>query len=164
MRASDRVIDRNMGYQELKDRLRLLGEPKVIVGIRQEHGQKIANEDDEESELTLAEVASVNEFGSEGGHIPERSFMRSTFDENVKKYGKALEKGLKEALDDDFDVLHIRNALGRVGLRVTRDIQRKIRALREPPNAPRTIAEKGSDNPLIDTGRMRQSIDHEIIE
>ena len=31
-----------------------------------------------------------------------------------------------------------------------------------PPNSPRTIAKKGSDVPLIDTGELRKSITHVI--
>jgi hypothetical protein len=35
--------------------------------------------------------------------------------------------------------------------------------LDSPPNAPATVEAKfGQDNPLIDTGRLRQSIDSEV--
>ena len=49
-----------------------------------------------------------------------------------------------------------------LGEKVVADVQRKIVALKDPPNAPSTIAKKGSANPLIDTGRLRQSIDFEV--
>ncbi|BCQ68236.1 hypothetical protein PEQA60_22260 [Pseudomonas sp. Eqa60] len=34
--------------------------------------------------------------------------------------------------------------------------------LRTPPNAASTIRQKGSSNPLIDTGAMRQSVTHKV--
>src|SRR4051812_36975227 len=35
-----------------------------------------------EGGMTNAEIALVNEFGSQDGRVPERSFIRSTFDRN----------------------------------------------------------------------------------
>lgn len=107
--------------------------------------------------LSLAQIATVNEFG--GGNVPERSFMRSTFDENRSKYQKRLERFLVQVIDGKID---LDRALGLMGTIVVRDVKVKIRDLRDPPNAPLTIKLKGSSNPLIDTGRMRQSIDFEV--
>ena len=45
-----------------------------------------------------------------------------------------------------------------------REIQQSIRQLRTPPNSPLTIAMKGSSNPLINTGKLRNSVDFEIIK
>ena len=41
-------------------------------------------------------------------------------------------------------------------------IQQRIVDLKEPPNSPITIALKGSSNPLVDTGHMRQSVTWEV--
>jgi hypothetical protein len=43
-------------------------------------------------------------------------------------------------------------------------IKQEITDLKDPPNAASTIAAKGSDNPLIDTGAFRQSIRYVIAE
>ena len=41
-------------------------------------------------------------------------------------------------------------------------IQEKIKSGDFEPNAPSTIAKKGSDKPLIDTGTMRQSVNFAV--
>lgn len=155
------IADRDRGYRAIKAWLLEMGELYVVVGIRQEEGEKL-HDPDGDKEFTIADVAAANEFGTEDGHIPERSFLRSTFDEKRNTYERMLTKGLEMAIDraGDFDAVH--NALELVGERAKRDVQRKIRTLDTPPNATRTIKQKGVDNPLIDTGRMRQSIDYEV--
>lgn len=122
--------------------------PEVFVGIRAEAGAE------------LVTIAAVNEFGSADGHVPERSFLRSTVDENHKKYGDLLQTAVERGIDKGTTAL--RRELGRVGAVAAGDVQRKIRDLKDPPNAPSTIAAKGSDNPLVDTGRLRQSIDWKV--
>jgi len=54
----------------------------------------------------------------------------------------------------------MRKFLGRLGEWFKSEIQNKIDILQSPRNAPSTIARKGSANPLIDTGQMKQSIAH----
>ena len=54
--------------------------------------------------------------------------------------------------------------MGELGLKAAVDVQEKVLDVKQPPNAPRTIARKGSANPLIDTGHLRQSITHEVIK
>jgi hypothetical protein len=143
------VTDTDLGYRRLVRDLRKMPDLRVVVGIRQDAG---LSEDGE----SLAAIATYNEFGL---GVPERSFMRSTFDERKTAYDDIGQRELGRVVDGKQDV---RQALGRLGLVVTGDVQAKIVDLREPPNAPLTIALKGSSNPLIDTGRMRQSIGHEV--
>jgi len=171
------VSDRDFGYGNLIKMFGNLGEQAVDVGILQDAGAKrqekrvtLADGSTtvQESDLTVAEYAAVNEFGSSDGRVPERSFLRSTVDENNAKYidlmAKGTDKAIERALKGADSGEALRQELGKVGLRAERDVKRKIRDLRDPPNAERTIAEKGSSNPLIDTGRMRQSISHRVIK
>ncbi len=149
------VIDRDLGYRRiLGNLLKLHRVPvAVFVGVR-------ANAGAEADGTSLALVAAVNEFGSDDGHVPERSFIRSTLDENRDDYFARVAVAVGKGIDEGLPVM--RRELGRVGAKVVGDIQRKIKALRDPPNAPSTIAAKGSDNPLIDTGRLRQAMDFEV--
>ena len=41
-------------------------------------------------------------------------------------------------------------------------VQKTIKEGSFVPNAPSTIRKKGSDKPLIDTGRLRQSVNYHI--
>lgn len=162
------VIDRDMGFEALARELGSLGQPGVYVGILQDKG----GEYDEEGNITLAGYAAVNEFGTDQAGpnhdivVPERSFLRSTVDEHLADYQDELAKATGDAIDAIIaspaagaGKAALERGLGRLGLKATRDVQNKIRDLREPPNADSTLAAKyPGDNPLIETGRMRQSI------
>jgi hypothetical protein len=156
------VVDKDSGFRKLVEGLGLLDRYAVDVGILQDKGGELT----EDGDITLAGYASVNEFGSADGRVPERSFLRSTVDENAAKYGDLLTKAMGRATDrivrGEAAPSIIYTELGRVGLRAVRDVKRKIRDLRDPPNSPVTIALKGSSNPLIDTGHMRKSISHRV--
>ena len=94
------------------------------------------------------------EFGTSRG-IPERPFMRSSVTKNKDKY-KSQMKAVAKSITSGG--LTMEQAMDRLGAGAAADIQAEIVALNTPPNAPSTIARKGSSNPLIDTGAMRQSV------
>jgi len=147
------LTDRDTGFEAVLESLRELGgDPSVYVGVRGQAGQ----EKPEGSDATVVEYAAFNEFGTK--NVPQRSFLRSTADENKRKYGEALANAVGETIDGK----PLRLAFGKVGEMGVRDVQQKIRNLATPPNAPSTIKKKGSSNPLIQTGRLRQSIDWEV--
>lgn len=104
----------------------------------------------------VVEVAIKNEFGI---GVPERSFVRSTFKENQNEYKERSIKAVKVALKGDKP---LRRSMSILGSDVSSDIKRKIVDIKEPPNAPLTIALKGSSNPLIDTGHMKNSVTYEV--
>ena len=117
----------------------------VDIGIHEGDSEDVKNK------------ATQNEFGS--GNIPERSFIRSTIDENAERYSKAAEILVGMMIDGEISKFE---ALERMGQQIESDIKSKIVSLKSPPNSPRTIMEKGSDNPLIDTGEMLNSIRYVI--
>ena len=115
-----------------------------------------SGEADEEG-TTVIEYGSYNEFGTKD--IPERSYIRSTVDERKRRiFGKAfnLQRDIFEGR------MSITKALGIMGTLIKGNIVQKIVDLRSPANADSTIRAKGSSNPLIDSGRLRQSIDYEV--
>ena len=101
----------------------------------------------------VAAVAAKNEFGTGDGRIPERRFFRRALAEAED----GILDVLKTGIDPERMVVDDRLA-GRVGARVAGEVMESITTLKEPPNAPETIANKGSSNPLIDTGMMRASV------
>lgn len=174
------VTDTDMGYDRLAKTLNLLAEKRyVVVGIRGEAGarreratsQATTTKSGRPSKktkrvgivdpdaFTLVEIASVNEFGSEDGRIPERSFLRSTFDMHKDRYYRILNAAVTRVIAGRSEINH---ELGQLGLRAAGDVQKTIGMLREPPNAAVTIAKKGSSKPLRDTGRLAASIDFEV--
>lgn len=111
-------------------------------------------------------VASVHEFGAtiqrgKGSiSIPERSFLRTAFDDKNEQWASFFKSQLKHVLALQMDVQTLFN---RLGARMVGDIQEKITDLDAPPNAPSTIAKKGSSNPLIDTGGLRMRITYRVV-
>ncbi|MGY4689342.1 hypothetical protein [Salibacterium sp. K-3] len=87
--------------------------------------------------------------------IPERSYVRSTYDEKEKEMAANMEKLLQGVVD--FNITP-KQAYDRIGAWLVSAIQEKIRNIKSPPNANTTKEAKGSSNPLVDTGRLRQSI------
>ena len=52
--------------------------------------------------------------------------------------------------------------LGQTGEAIAGQLRESIINLTEPPLAPATVARKGSDKPLVDTGHMLASVDYEV--
>ncbi|QXF35240.1 hypothetical protein CE143_20230 [Photorhabdus luminescens] len=91
--------------------------------------------------------------------IPERSFLRSTFNEKKGDYAKDLTKGIQSELLNDGDLV---KAFEKLGEKVVGDVKAKILSGVEPALSPKTIRRKGSSKPLIDTGQLLQSITYEV--
>lgn len=150
--ARNVVTDKDVGLKDILKQVQSLKGNIVKVGIQQGTGafsRNISNKQD----ATVAQYAFYNEFGTE--KIPQRSFMRTAFDENLSKVESAIESEYQKVLSGSMsaDVM-----LGRIGLLMTNFVQRKIRSIFSPPNSPITIARKKSSKPLIDTGRMINSV------
>lgn len=145
-----RVIDR--GYSHFVDELDFIerNKPYVAVGVHKDAGM---HQGEDGQSTTVAQVAKWNEFGT--SRIPERSFIRSTFDERNRAYSALVEKLILLVYLRQETVL---GTLAILGQMIETDIKNKIVTLRDPPNAPGTIKKKKSSNPLIDTGQMKNSI------
>ncbi len=160
------VIHKKKGdVKGIVDRLK---SSSVLVGLP-------ANSDPYPDGTSVVQVGIDHEFGSDTPRtytstrgnqvsvsgIPERSFMRSTAKEGRERWGKIMVKGVKDAIAGKNKSVDIVEA---VGLIAESDVKQKITTISEPPNSPQVIAEKGSSNPLIDTGHLRQSITHVVKE
>lgn len=97
-------------------------------------------------------VAAFNEFGAPSRKQPPRPFFRIMIKENVSGWGARLGAYL---YDSDFDA---KVSLDKLGEDMHGQLIDSIRALTDPPLSPVTIAKKGFDKPLIDTGHMWNSI------
>lgn len=81
--------------------------------------------------------------------------MRNAMRDNRGKYRNMLKASAKGILLGETS---LRSSLTRLGIQAQGDIQREIGALRSPANSETTIRLKGSSNPLIDSGAMRQAV------
>ncbi len=130
------------------------GEPVVKIGLQ---GKEGAAKHPEGDGVTVAQVGTFNEFGTRS--IPERSFIRSTIDENRRSLLRLNKKLFSKISTGKMTA---KEALEILGEKIQLLIKKKITDLRTPPNRPSTIARKKSSNPLIDTGHMRQSVTHKV--
>jgi len=125
----------------------------VLVGIFEAEGGKPHGDD----ALTVLEVAAVHEFGSET--VPERSFLRGWFDENIERAREALRVLMVQVVEGR---LRPETALNRFGLWLQAEIQKRIAEGIPPPLAEITIERKGSSVPLIDKGQLRSSVTFKV--
>ena len=142
----DRITAEGRQFQQMLKDL-----AKMEVRIVFQHGQAT-----EEYGTDICDVAAWNELGTVKS--PSRPFLRKSVDENEEKInhflqskkadllqGKSAEQVLKEIVIFQKDL-----------------IQEKITEGSFTPNAASTVRKKGSNKPLIDTGRMRQSVNYVI--
>lgn len=148
------VKDIDLGWEKIIKNMKTLDKKVLKVGIQSGDKTSDGKED-------LAYVASLHEFGSPGGKIPERSFIRTAIDSNERKIDNLFDKLAFRILSGSVS---IRGALDIMGLAITGMIQEQITDGEYVPLAPATIKQRKnhSDKPLIDTGHMRQSIRHVI--
>jgi len=158
-RSSLRVNDKK--WQELKRRLPGVDKMAVTVGVQSDAG---ADQDG----TPIAAYAAYNEFGTRGGAsgggwggpVPARPFLGSTTDEERAKWGRAADVAISQAL---AGARTFEDGLGILGTMAQQDVQQKIVTLSSPPNSATTVDLKGSSNPLIDTGAMRQAIRYKVV-
>ena len=143
----------NITAKDLKAMLKSKG---VKVGLPASVGAKMHDE----SDLSVAAIGAIHEFGSPARNIPERSFIRTTVQEEQNNIKKLFKKEAEKLMDGEQDV---DGMLGIVGAYISAKIKKKITDIKTPPNAEATVEAKGSSNPLIDSGQMRQSVTWEIV-
>lgn len=88
-------------------------------------------------------------------HIPERSFLRTGYDQNRDAVLAKANMLLTEVVTGRMSARGCKTA---VGMELASKIKDHALAIKNPPNHPFTTDQKGSSNPLVDTGDMIASI------
>ena len=143
------VTETDKGWNRIRDEINAAQGAGVNVGILSDETETY------EDGADMILVAAANEFGTADGHIPPRPFIRGSFDQQRRFLGVLSERLWNQVLAGR---LTTRQALGLLGEEHQGQVQDYIVALQTPANAPSTIAQKGSSNPLNDEGRLRNSI------
>lgn len=131
--------------KQLIEQLKSSGEKAVYVGFPAEFNEKLEGSDN----FNLASLAAVLEFGNES--IPSRPFLRQTLAENQEKYTTLFVKLFESGIS-------IEQIYEQIALIAQGDVQQNIVNGKWTANAPSTIKRKKSSKPLIDTGKLRQSV------
>lgn len=88
-------------------------------------------------------------------NIPARAFIRKCVDDNERIWNSLIALKLAQvmlqqvSLDDFYRI---------IGNRITNDLKDTITKFSQPPNAALTVENKGKNDPLVDTGKLRDSI------
>lgn len=148
-----------IGTQQVEEALKDLakkmeGATRVLAGVPKGAGVY-------EDGMSFATVLAVNNFGSDDGVIPPRPVLQPAIEKGAPQYQRLAEVMIPKVLTGEMTM---RMLLEQMGQLAEGHIKQEITDLKIPPNAKSTIAAKGSDNPLIDTGALRQSIRYVIDE
>lgn len=157
-----KVKEIDLGWAAIMSEIRKMKGSHTKVGLPQE-GNVEPNPDTGITEMSeLVTVGAVHEFGAPNKNIPERSFVRSSTDDNRSRIIKMQQIEIKKITGGESTV---DMSLKRMGTAMTALMQRKIRQGPFTPLKPATIRKKGSTKPLIDKGQLIQSIQHvEVIK
>lgn len=143
--------DNDLGFKDLVKRLKEFKKSTIKVGIQTNAGMNKGER--------IVDYAAANEFGV-AGHIPERSFIRSTADKK-KNWVTEIDNAYISVIDKGEGAI---SAIAKVGIIARDDIIQTITDGVAPENRPFTIKKKGSSSTLIDTGVMRNSIQYKFAE
>jgi len=127
----------------------------VKVGLFEEDKYGPENEN-----YNVAQVAFWQEYG-EG--VPERPFVSYTFSDpslltkvrnTMKMVAETVFKGNVSS----------NRQLGKLGDEISNMMKWEIITWSTPSNSPSTIEKKGRDDPLVDTGKMWESVKHKVMK
>lgn len=148
LEASVKITSDTKDLKKLVKKLKKLRNAGVDVGFLGGERHR------EVPEATVAEIATIHEFGSDDGKIPERPFMRNTVKKHknyvsllARESGKVFEKRQSSS-----------TMIAKMGETVRSDMIQEIAGGNFTPLADSTVRAKGSSKPLIRTGFMWNSI------
>ena len=131
------VEDKDYGYLDAVKDINALALKEVVAGV---FGER-------------AEIAYRNEYGTE--RIPQRAFLRTAFDNHVDE---AIDKYAESVAKDG----NCCDNLQTIADNMAEKVKESIKSGNWQPNAPSTVRRKGKNTPLIDTGKMLDSVKGEV--
>lgn len=169
------ITDKDKGWKRILREVQAANGAYVKVGVLQ-------SAPPEENGMSMAKVATINEYGAPSVGIPSRPFMRQTMARISNQIKNAFKSEYSKILAGKTKAVM---SLKRIGTFVQKEIKREFTQGKFAPNRPSTIAkyasriaagkakQKGVKNksfnsavmakrPLIDTRRLSRSINYEV--
>ena len=146
MKPIDRLTPQGKQFERM---LKELTSKEVHVGFQRGDAK-------DENGVDMCDIAMWNELGTV--RSPARPFMRQSVDNHTDEINRKFQS-LQAAILTGRSAEQI---LKELGIFQKDLMQNEIITGDFVPNAPSTIRRKGSSKPLIDTGRMRQSVNYVI--
>jgi len=110
----------------------------------------------------VVEIAQIHEFGVPVKNIPPRSFLRVPFSQDSKHIQDIMIKSFISVSENNLPVKKAYDVIGAEARNVSINAFGTSAKGQWEPLKESTIKAKGSSKPLIDTGRLRQSIQWEV--
>jgi hypothetical protein len=149
------------GVEKIKADMKQILSMHVLVGIPED---KISRK--ETAKINNAELLYLHTHGSELMKIPPRPVIEPAIEarENKEHISEQLSIAAKMVLNGKPAIAKRQlKTVGMLGQNIARAWFTDPRN-NWPPNSPITIAKKGSERPLIDTGQLRQAIIYVVRE
>ncbi len=158
-KAHVKVVDKDHGWIEILKRVKEAKDGRVKVGVLADDPK--GGEHVEGEALTVAELATLLHFGTET--IAARPYLAMAFDQHREELSKLGGELMAQVIEGKMP---LDRALGLMGAKLSAEAKKVITVGRQlEANKPSTVARKGSDRPLVDTGRLLNAntwvIDHE---
>lgn len=177
-----KIIDKDMGFKSLVREITKAKEPHVNVGVLSDAGQYAAYSDitkvkldpsevkkggpkhryeqgrTHSSSTNLADVATWMEFGTR--YIRARPFMKQAFDSNYDRIFSFITMQHRNFLDGKQTM---EMGLKKIGVFFEGIVKKHMVDGNFAPLKKETIRRKGSSKPLIDTGRLGDSISNQVV-
>lgn len=143
------AITNNHDLQHRLENIKTLSQATVQVGLT------------EKADPFLKFILRIQEHGSPINNIPPRKVIAPALNqpETRKAMAQAMADAVQEAWDGKDPSLFLKKA-GQTG---ADGIRAYIDSHIPPPNSPATVARKGFDLPLYDTGTLYRAFDYEVI-
>lgn len=147
---------------KLEELVKELGGQYVArVGIL---GAKAAEPHEGAQGMTNSELGVIHEFGSISRNIPARSFLRMPVETKQKDIVQAMGSYKVKNLLENGQIKYVYRFLGLYAESFIKQAFSSGGFGRWAPNKPSTVAQKGSDKPLIDTAQLRRSITSDVVK
>lgn len=144
------VIDRDLGFNRVIRNLQKLDGVEVVAGMLRDSGKA-------ENGASYVDIATWNEYGTR--RIPSRPFIRISADTNRQVWAKIAQQCVNDVIDGDDP----RDAAQVIGHHMVEDIRKVFGDISKlKANAPSTIAKKGRNEPLVDSGEMRRRVNFRV--
>ena len=159
MKTSISVKSDLKDWESLKNKLLVSDDKELRIGFFQEDTYGPEN-----NNLPVAAVAAWQDLGAPFNgpqHIPPRPFMRIGLRDILKS--KSMTDKYKETFTRALaNKGSLKLSYSGIAKTVVPELKKVIDDWTTPPNAPSTIEQKGKNDPLVDTGKMRDSVKAKI--
>jgi hypothetical protein len=175
-KAKITITDNRKNFDLLKKEMKLMENSFVKAGVLEaQYGQKHSGNPKRgkkpKSLPSVGEVAFWNEYGNHPSNrktpTPQRAFLRTSFDSNKAFYDAEIIRMTKAIQSGQSQVKKSLESLGfKMRTKIVETIDKAISWAK--PLRPATVQAKakgslrGPNQPLIDSGKLRSSIDFEV--